>query len=38
VRDAYTAGMPVSIYDPRSKIAADYATALAPIIRPSTGE
>ena len=38
VRDAYTAGMPVSIYDPRSKIAADYAAALAPIICPSTGE
>jgi len=38
VRDAYTAGMPVSIYDPRSKIAADYAAAVAPIIRPSTGE
>jgi len=38
VRDAYTAGMPVSIYDPRSKIAADYAAALDPIIRPSTGE
>ncbi len=38
VRDAYTAGMPVSIFDPRSKIAADYAAALAPIIRPSTGE
>lgn len=37
-RDAYTAGMPVSLYDPRSKIAADYAAALAPIIAPSTGE
>jgi len=38
VRDAYTAGMPVSVYDPRSRIAADYAAVLAPMIRPSTGE
>ncbi|MBC9958365.1 ParA family protein [Yimella sp. cx-51] len=35
-RDAYTAGMPVSVYAPSSGIAADYATALAPIIEPST--
>lgn len=34
-RDAYTAGMPVSIYDPTSGIAADYAAALAPIIKVS---
>lgn len=32
-RDAYTAGMPVSIYAPASGIAADYAAALAPIIK-----
>lgn len=31
-RDAYTSGMPVSIYAPDSPIAQDYAAALAPII------
>lgn len=31
-RDAYTAGQPVSIYDPGSSIAQDYAAAMAPII------
>lgn len=31
-RDAYTSGMPVSVYAPGSGIAADYAAALAPII------
>lgn len=31
-RDAYTSGMPVSVYAPGSGIATDYAEALAPII------
>lgn len=31
-RDAYTSGMPVSVFAPGSPIAADYAAALAPII------
>ena len=31
-RDAYTSGMPVSVYAPGSPIAADYAEALAPIV------
>jgi len=31
-RDAYTSGMPVSVFAPASGIAADYAAALAPII------
>ena len=31
-RDAYTSGMPVSVFAPGSGIAADYAAALAPII------
>lgn len=35
-RDAYTAAQPASIYAPRSKIAADYTTALAPILANST--
>lgn len=35
-RDAYTAGQPVSIYAPRSGIAADYAAALAPILTDKT--
>ena len=35
-RDAYTVGMPVSIYAPGSGIAEDYAAALAPILGPST--
>lgn len=33
VRDAYTAGMPVSVYAPRSTAALDYADALGPILR-----
>jgi chromosome partitioning protein len=37
VRDAYTAGMPVSVYDPSSKVAADYREAVSPIIAASTG-
>lgn len=32
-RDAYTDGKPVSIYAPGSGIAADYAAAIAPIIK-----
>lgn len=32
-RDAYTLGMPVSVFAPTSGIAADYAAALAPIIK-----
>ena len=32
VRDAYTSGMPVTVYAPESGVAADYAAALAPII------
>ncbi|MGA7205860.1 MAG: ParA family protein, partial [Specibacter sp.] len=32
-RDAYTLGMPVSIYAPSSGIAEDYAAALAPIFK-----
>ncbi len=31
-RDAYTSGMPVSVFAPGSGIATDYAAALAPII------
>lgn len=31
-RDAYTSGMPVSVYAPSSPIAVDYAAALAPVI------
>ena len=31
-RDAYSAGMPVSLYAPTSAIAADYAAALAPLL------
>jgi chromosome partitioning protein len=31
-RDAYTSGMPVSLYAPGSGIADDYAAALAPIL------
>jgi chromosome partitioning protein len=31
-RDAYTSGMPVSVFAPGSGIAADYAEALTPII------
>ena len=34
-RDAYTVGMPVSIYAPGSGIAEDYAAALDPILGPS---
>ena len=37
VRDAYTAGMPVSIYEPSAPVSADYRAALAPVIVPSTG-
>lgn len=33
-RDAYTSGMPVSVYAPGSGIADDYAAAVAPIIGP----
>ncbi|MDO5067454.1 MAG: ParA family protein [Propionibacteriaceae bacterium] len=36
VRDAYTAGMPVSVFAPGSAVAADYATALHPIITRNT--
>lgn len=32
-RDAYTAGLPVSLYAPGSGIATDYAAALTPIIQ-----
>lgn len=32
VRDAFTAGLPVSVYDPRAKVTDDYAKALAPLI------
>jgi len=32
VRDAYTAGMPVSVYDPESGVARDYEIAMATII------
>lgn len=35
VRDAYTAGMPVSVYAPGSPIGEDYATALQDIIKTS---
>lgn len=35
VADAYTAGMPASIYAPSSDVALDYAEALAPVIRTS---
>jgi len=35
VADAYTAGMPVSTYDPSSPVAQDYAAALTPVIKPS---
>lgn len=31
-RDAYTSGMPVSVFAPGSGIAADYSAAIAPII------
>lgn len=31
-KDAYTAGMPVSVYAPDSGIADDYAAAMAQII------
>lgn len=34
-RDAYTDGKPVSVYVPESKIASDYAAALAPVIAGS---
>lgn len=33
--DAYTSGQPVSVYAPSSPIAADYAAAVALIIKPS---
>lgn len=32
VRDAYTAGMPVSIYDPSANVTADYKAATAQVI------
>lgn len=32
-RDAFTAGMPVTVYDPRSGIADDYREAIATIIK-----
>lgn len=35
VADAYTAGMPVSIYAPSSDVARDYADALTPVIQTS---
>lgn len=35
-RDAYTSGMPVSVFAPGSPIAADYIAALAPIIGTAT--
>lgn len=35
VRDAYTAGMPVSVYAPGTPIVEDYAAALAPVIKTS---
>lgn len=35
-RDAYTAGMPVSVYVPGSGIAKDYAVAMEPIVTTST--
>ena len=37
VRDAYTAGMPVSVYAPGSPIGEDYAAALEDIIKTSMG-
>lgn len=33
-KDAYTSGMPVSVYAPRSDIASDYAAALGPVLGP----
>ena len=38
VRDSYHMGQPISVYDPKSKPALDYAAALAPIIARSVGE
>lgn len=32
VKDSYTQGTPVSVYDPKSNVAADYAAAIATII------
>lgn len=37
-RDAYTAGQPASVYAPTSKLAADYAAALAPVLATSITE
>lgn len=36
-KDSYTAGQPVSLFAPRSGIAADYAAAMGPIIEAATG-
>lgn len=35
VADAYTAGMPVSMYDPAAPVSQDYADALTPVIQTS---
>ncbi|WP_347350366.1 ParA family protein [Intrasporangium sp.] len=37
VKDAYTCGMPVSVYAPQSNPALDYQVALAPVLAASTG-
>lgn len=37
VRDAYTAGMAVSVYDPDSAVAADYAAAMEYLLRITKG-
>ena len=37
-RDAYSAGMPVSLYAPTSAIAGDYARALAPLLDGTAGD
>lgn len=38
VKDSYTAAMPISVYDPSSPAALEFAAAIAPIISPSTEE
>ncbi|PFG45029.1 chromosome partitioning protein [Georgenia soli] len=38
VPDSFIAGLPVSVYDSKSKVARDYAAALTPIVSTSTGE
>lgn len=38
VRDAYTAGLPVSLYDPDSEVAADYTAAIDHLMATTKGD